>query len=141
MSPFVLLQEIYIDDPWKIMVCCILLNQTTRKQVDKVREELFEKWSTPEIMASADIEELREVIRPLGFYNKRSKTLVRFSKEWNDTVLIEDPSKLHGIGQYAKDSWTIFVEHGEVKNPSDHVLKDYVKWQEQNLRDSIITFK
>ena len=31
-----LLQEIYQDDGWKMLTCCMLLNLTNRKQVDTV---------------------------------------------------------------------------------------------------------
>lgn len=127
-SPFNLLQEIYIKDPWKIMVCCMFLNQTTRKQVDKIRDEFFKKYSTPAKLGNANVEELTELIRPLGFYNRRAKSLIRFSKEWLEKDW-KAPIELHGIGQYAQDSWTLFVEKQRVENPSDHVLKDYVKWQ------------
>ena len=131
MSPFVLLQEIYIDDPWKIMVCCILLNQTTRKQVDKVRDTLFKRWPSPEAMAIANEDELIEVIRSLGFYNRRAKTLIKFSREWTEKDW-KTPRELYGIGQYAHDSWNIFVEHKFIKNPTDHILKAYSMWISEN---------
>ena len=31
-----MIQEIYQSDPWKMLIGCIFLNQTTRDQVDKV---------------------------------------------------------------------------------------------------------
>jgi methyl-CpG-binding domain protein 4 len=127
-SPFNLLQEIYRDDPWKVMVCCIFLNQTTRKQVDKIREDFFSKWQTPEELSKADPNEVIEMIRPLGFYNRRTQTLIRFSREWIEKKW-KSPIELHGIGQYALDSWKLFIENVLVENPSDHVLKDYVLWQ------------
>jgi len=68
------------------------------------------------------------MIRPLGFYNRRTKTLIRFSKEWKEKSW-KSPIELHGIGQYALDSWKLFIENVLVENPSDHVLKDYVLWQ------------
>ena len=40
-----ILQEIYQDDGWKMLTCCMLLNLTNRKQVDTIRDELFK--STP----------------------------------------------------------------------------------------------
>ena len=36
-----ILQEVYQSDGWKMLVCCIMLNLTNRKQVDRVRHELF----------------------------------------------------------------------------------------------------
>ena len=46
-----LLQEIYQDDPWKMLVCCILLNLTKRQQVDGIRHELFTKYPTFNVCA------------------------------------------------------------------------------------------
>ena len=61
-----LLQEIYQDDPWKMLVCCILLNLTKRQQVDGIREELFNKYPTEYEMMEADEKELSEILQPLG---------------------------------------------------------------------------
>ena len=126
-SPFNLLQEIYWPDEWKILACCILLNQTTRTQVDQVRDRLFEKYPGPKEMAEADEQELSLMIKSLGFQNKRAKTLKKFSeaylKQW------ESVSDLPGIGPYAFDSWMIFINDTHVPNPLDHVLKSYVDWK------------
>ena len=63
-----LLQEIY-KDPWQMLVCCILLNLTHRRQVDKVREELFTKWPTPEKMMHAKEKNY------LSYYNRLAFTI------------------------------------------------------------------
>jgi endonuclease III len=127
-SPYNLLQEIYIQDPWKILVCCIFLNQTTRKQVDKIRDHFFQKWQSPEDLSQANLEEVIDMIRPLGFYNRRAKTLVEMSRQWVENDW-KAPTELKGVGKYANDSWTIFVEGKLVENPSDHILNDYVQWR------------
>ena len=36
-----LLQEIYQNDPWKMLCCCIMLNLCRRTTIDTVRHELF----------------------------------------------------------------------------------------------------
>tara|TARA_Y100000004_G_scaffold97851_1_gene109569 strand:+ start:1582 stop:2013 length:432 start_codon:yes stop_codon:yes gene_type:complete len=126
-----LLQEIYRDNPWQMLVCCILLNLTHRRQVDTVREELFSKWPTPEKMMHANETELAELLKPLGFYNKRARTLIKMSKQW----VTNDPTWIHvgdlpGIGEYAMDSWEIFQMENIPKNPDvvqDKVLKQYIK--------------
>lgn len=136
MSPYELLQEIYFDDPWKSQVCCILLNCTRRVQVDRVREELFTRYSTPEQMATADPQELANLLRPLGFYNRRARSLIRFSKEWL-TKAWKHPRELYGIGQYAADSWDIFYNNRLNINPDDGVLVKYVIWKNLNLGHSM----
>ena len=74
-----LLQEIYQKDPWKMLVCCILLNLTKRQQVDGIRDELFTKYPTEYEMMEADEKELSEILQPLGLHKKRAKTLIKFS--------------------------------------------------------------
>lgn len=119
-----LLQEIYRKKPWRMMVCCMLLNRTTREQVDRIRGELFRRWPTPERMAEARHEELRDLIRCLGFGNKRAEALRRFSFEWVAGSWTEI-DELHGIGRYAHDSWRMFVEGDRTVEPTDHVLGLY----------------
>lgn len=138
MSPFELLQEIYYDDPWKSQVSCILLNCTRRVQVDGVRDRLFASYPTPAAMADADPTELADLLRPLGFYNRRAKTLIRFSTEWIGKDW-KHPRELYGIGQYTADSWDIFYNNRLDINPDDGVLVKYVIWKRQNLEHSMHT--
>ena len=101
---------------------------TTHVQVRKVLTELFEKYPTADSMILADEVELRDIIRSLGFYNKRVKTLIRFSdeylnKKWNTA------RELYGIGKYGDDAWHIFCV-GDWKNvqPNDKALNKYHDW-------------
>ena len=119
-----LLQEIYQDDPWKMLVCCILLNLTKRQQVDEVRHELFSKYPTEYEMMEADEKELADILKPLGLYNRRAKTLIKFSWMWVNGF--NDVSELYGIGQYAKDSWEIFQMNNFDIIPTDKVLLEYL---------------
>jgi methyl-CpG-binding domain protein 4 len=64
----------------------------------------------------------------LGFYNRRARSLQKFSSEWTEKDW-KSPIELHGVGQYGLDSWNIFVEGEIVESPADHVLKDYVSWR------------
>jgi methyl-CpG-binding domain protein 4 len=121
-----MLQEIYLHDPWKMLVGCILLNQTTRTQVDRVREDLFLLWPDPLEMASADPEEIARVIKPLGLYNRRARTLIKFSREWTEKDWRE-PIELPGIGQYAQDSWEIFQKNNYEIQPTDKELIGYLR--------------
>jgi len=120
-----LLQEVYQDDPWKMMVCCILLNLTKRQQVDGVRHELFDKYPTEYEMMEADEEELSEILKPLGLYNRRAKTLIKFSCMWVNGF--SDVKELYGVGQYASDSWEIFQNDNRKINPTDKVLMEYLR--------------
>ena len=128
MSPYELLQEIYIYDKWKSLVCCILLNCTTRKQVDQIRGKLFNRYKNPADMANANPDELTALLQPLGLQNRRAMTLIRFSDEYIGRDW-KHPRELYGIGQYASDSWDIFYENKLDVKPDDGVLVKYLEWK------------
>ena len=119
-----LLQEIYQQDGWKMLTCCMLLNLTNRKQVDTIRDELFSKYPTPEDMMNANQSELAELLKPLGLYNRRAKSLKKMSEGYVKGFKSVD--ELYGIGQYAKDSWEIFQNSNTNINPTDKVLLAYL---------------
>ena len=129
-SPYRLLQEIYNEHPWRMLVCCIMLNCTNRKQVDRVRFNFFEKYPCPVKAVLADTSEMAEVIEHLGFKTKRTATLIRFSEEFLNKDWTE-PIELHGIGKYGQDSWEIFQKSNLAVEPTDGVLKKYLEWAKQ----------
>ena len=132
-SPYNLLQEIYNEHPWRMLVCCIMLNCTSRKQVDRVRDEFFKKYPDANVAKEADRAEMAELIASLGFKNRRANTIVRFSNDWVNQEWSE-PSELYGIGKYAQDSWEIFQKGNLNVEPTDGVLNQYLAWAlNQNL--------
>ena len=120
-----LLQEIYQDDGWKMLVCCMLVNVTNRKQVDTIRDELFSKYPTPEDMMKAEHSDLVDIIKPLGLYNTRADRLIKMSEGYVKGFKSVD--ELYGIGQYAKDSWEIFQNKNNNIKPRDKVLQEYLR--------------
>jgi len=126
-SPYLLLQEIYNEHPWRVLVCCIMLNCTSRKQVDRVREEFFSRYPGPVEADQADSSEMAELLAPLGFRNRRTATIKRFSSDWL-TLAWQEPKELYGIGKYAQDSWDIFMKGDLSVEPTDGVLGKYLAW-------------
>ena len=120
-----LLQEIYLTDPWKMLVCCMLVNLTNRIQVDTVRDKLFSKYPTPQDMMRAKHSDLVDIIKPLGLYNTRADRLIKMSKGYVKGFKSVD--ELYGIGQYAKDSWEIFQNKNNNIKPTDKVLQEYLR--------------
>ena len=108
-----------------MLVCCMLLNLTNRKQVDTVRDELFDKYKTPEDMMNASHDELAKILQPLGLYNRRANSLRKMSEGYVNGFKSVD--ELYGIGQYAKDSWEIFQNKNNKVKPTDKVLQEYLR--------------
>jgi methyl-CpG-binding domain protein 4 len=126
-----MIQEIYKEDPWKMLVCCIFLNMTTRDQLDKIRVEFFERYPDAISIVESDYDELSNMIEPLGFKNKRTETLKRFSYDWLNVEWTE-PIELYGIGKYGQDSWEIFQKGNLDVSPSDGALLGYLKKLKQS---------
>jgi methyl-CpG-binding domain protein 4 len=135
-SPYALLQEIYNEHPWRMLVCCIMLNCTSRRQVDGVRAEFFRKYPTPNVALGANPEEMANNIASLGFKNKRANTIIRFSKDWVTQDWLE-PSELYGIGKYGQDSWEIFQKANLNVVPTDGVLCQYLTWARKESNNPV----
>ncbi len=119
-----LIQHDYLDDPWKMLICCILLNQTTNQQVRKVLDPLFDLIPDPESCVGADPIKIAEIIRPTGFYNIKANRMQKLSRKWLDGF--SHPTELPGVGKYAMESWDIFVNNRTDFTPSDKKLKLYL---------------
>ena len=142
-SPYFTRQEEYRDDPWKMLIVCFMLNQTHHRQVDEVREQFFLKCNTPEALLNCPDEEIINIIKPLGFYNRRVKAWKEFSYQWLEAcdrhynpiyITIEEIEKMKGVGKYALDSWKIFQLFDYTVEPEDHVLNFYVEWAREEKK-------
>ncbi len=124
-SPHGLIQESLWPDEWRVLISCLLLNLTTRRQVDKVIDHLFHRYPGPVSMWMAKDDELHDIIKTLGLANKRTKTLKRFSEEYLGSDW-QTPKDLYGCGKYADDAWRIFCKgEWETVEPDDHALNKY----------------
>jgi len=85
---------------------------------------LFKRYPTPKDMMNANQSELAELLKPLGLYNRRAKSLKRMSEGYVKGFNSVD--ELYGIGKYAMDSWEIFQNNNRNVNPTDKVLLAYL---------------
>lgn len=122
----ILIQEDYLKDPWKMMVCCILLNQTNNKQVRPILSSLFELIPDPISTIGCDPEVLAAVIKTTGFQNVKASRIIKLSQKWVDGF--KDALELPGIGKYGRDSWDIFIERDLSVIPTDKKLIGYLEY-------------
>ena len=122
-----LIQERYFPDRWKMLVCCLMLNLTSYKQVLPIVDGFFDRWPNAKAASEAEEKEMKEYIRTLGMYNKRAKTIIRMSKQFLNGF--SQPKDLYGCGKYASDFDAIFWD-GQWKNvePTDGALLRYKKF-------------
>lgn len=90
---------------FQLLVATILSAQCTDVRVNMVTPELFKNYPTPEKMAVAEIEHLKEFIRSTGFYNNKAKNILgaaqkivsEFGGEVPDNM--QDLLKLPGVAR------------------------------------------
>ncbi|KAG2363784.1 DNA glycosylase [Suillus spraguei] len=72
------------NNPWKLLIAVKLLNVTTGRYAIPVFWKLMDRWPIPRDMIEADNDELVNILRPLGLYNKRAAWLKEMSKRYID---------------------------------------------------------
>jgi endonuclease III-like uncharacterized protein len=136
-SPYATRQEEYRDDPWKMLMVCFMLNQTSHKQVDKVRHEFFSRYPNAQAFLDSVDSEVIELIKPLGFYNRRVKAWKEFCRQWiaagTDAPSLAQLIEMKGVGKYALDSWKVFQLYEYDTDVQDHVLNWYVEWAKEEV--------
>ncbi|XP_078399996.1 methyl-CpG-binding domain protein 4 isoform X2 [Cetorhinus maximus] len=131
-SPFKLVQETLFHDPWKLLIATILLNKTSGKKAIPVLWDFLERYPSAEVARVADWKEIAELLKPLGLYELRAKSITKFSDEFL-TKQWRYPIELHGIGKYGNDSYRIFcVKEWKEVQPQDHKLNKYWAWLWEN---------
>ena len=119
-----IIQKRYQGDSWRIVICCILLNQTTNVQVRPVIEKFFEKFPNPKRTLESNESEISSIIAGTGLQNQKAKRILKFSSCWYSGE--RDRDKLPGVGPYAKETLRIFVDGDLNFIPNDKKLKIYV---------------
>ena len=121
----ILIQEDYLNDPWKMLVCCILLNQTNNKQVRPILSSVFDLIPNPMSASGVDVKVLAEVIKTTGFQNVKASRIKKLSQKWTEGF--SSVSDLSGIGKYGNDSWEIFINKKIDITPTDKKLAKYLE--------------
>lgn len=97
--------ELNYNKDYELVIAVMLSAQTTDKGVNKVTNILFSKYDTLEKLSRADINDLKNIIRPIGNYNKKALNVLEIAKSLiNDYKGIvprthEEIEKLPGVGR------------------------------------------
>lgn len=92
-------------DPFRILIGTILSHRTRDENTTRAVENLFSRYKTPEQLAAANPSVVRRLIRPSGFYNMKTKNIIRASRQLLDNFGGKVPSTmdelltLHSVGR------------------------------------------
>lgn len=97
--------ELDFSTPYELLVATVLSAQSTDKRVNIVTNELFKAANTPKKMLELGEEKLKKYIKSIGFYNNKSKNIIKLSKSlvdcYNSKVPdnMDDLTSLAGVGR------------------------------------------
>lgn len=96
--------ELNYSKDYELLIAVMLSAQTTDKRVNSVTSVLFSKYPNLESLSKADIEDIKDIIRPIGTYTKKAMNVIKIANELlkvdgivpNDREFLE---KLPGVGR------------------------------------------
>lgn len=67
--------ELHFTKDYELLLAVMLSAQTTDKRVNMVTDVLYKKYPTLEALKNAPIEDLMNIIRPIGTFHKKSQNI------------------------------------------------------------------
>ena len=99
------LQEEELGDPFKILIGTILSSRTRDETTTKIVKTLFKRFKNAKELAEGNLEEIKQIIHSIGFYNVKAKRIIQVSqlivKRFDGKVpnSIEKLLELPGVGR------------------------------------------
>ncbi len=97
--------ELNYSKDYELLLAVMLSAQTTDKRVNMVTSILFNKYDTLNKLASADINDIIKIIRPIGTFNKKAQNIIKISNDLlvNQNGIVPNDRKylesLPGVGR------------------------------------------
>ena len=127
------LEEIYTlrifedSDPFRVLIRTILSQRTRDENTDAASALLFSKFSTPEAIAFAPVEEVEVLIKKSGFYHVKARRVKEVSRiiheDYNDTVPdnLKELLSLPGVGRKTANCVLVYGFHEDAIPVDVHV--------------------
>ena len=72
--------ELNYNKDYELLMATMLSAQTTYKRVNMETEVLFKKYDSLDKLATANIEDIIKIIKPIGTFNKKASNLINIAK-------------------------------------------------------------
>lgn len=95
--------ELNYNNLFELIIAVVLSAQTTDKRVNQVTEVLFNKYSDYKLLSKANINDVIDIIKPLGMYKIKANNIIELSKKLDNLGFIPDTLEglmsLDGVGR------------------------------------------
>lgn len=126
---FGLIQEDLAHDPFPLLMATHFLVRTPGEAAIPVYYNVMKRWPTLEALATANPEEVKEMIRKLGHSNQRCEQIQKLAREWIQRAPNKDVR--YGVKDYPRKGDGRDVKAGEMFGPEDQQV-DFVAVEAPN---------
>ena len=91
--------------PFQVLIGTVLSQRTRDEKTDEAAQALFARYPSPQLLASAPVEEIASLIRPSNYYNTKAQRIKEISRIIMEThggetpKNVEDLIQLPGVGR------------------------------------------
>lgn len=137
LSPYLLLQERFSDDVWRLLAACILMSRVSSAETkERCIAAFFAHCPTPTAAVKSSPTEVEPLIKSLGLFYERFKSIVGMSAVFLGLPVFDvstdrkSPFKIPGIGTFGYDSYLLFCCDEDIV-PDDRNLKAFAAWRKK----------
>ena len=95
--------ELNYKKDYELLIATMLSAQTTDKKVNSVTEILFKKYKNLDELSEANIEDIKNIIKPIGTYNIKAHNVIEIAKQLKDIGYVPNDrdflESLSGVGR------------------------------------------
>lgn len=135
------------QDPYTLLIAVLLSAQSTDVRVNKITPVLFEKADNPYDMVKLSVEEIREIIKPVGLSPMKSKGIYGLSKiliEQHNGKVPQDFEALEALPSVGHKTASVVMSQGfgVPAFPVDtHIHRLMYRWNFSNGKSVVQTEK
>ncbi len=96
---------LHFNSLFQLLIAVILSAQSTDEQVNRVTADLFKRYTSPQELAAAELEEIEQAIKGVGIYKNKARSIKAAAQALIDNYTGQVPDdfeellKLPGVGR------------------------------------------
>lgn len=121
--------ELMYDNPFQLLIAVILSAQCTDKRVNQTTPAIFQKFSTPQQLANASLQDVFALIKSISYPNNKAKHLIGMAKMLVEKFNAEVPMtvaeliQLPGVGRKTANVITSVIDEQPNMAVDTHVYR------------------
>lgn len=107
--------ELHYSNAYELVVAVALSAQCTDKRVNLITPDLFRAYPSPQELAAADLDKLKQIIQSCSFFNNKATNLIAMAKRvvehYGGEIPLDEKelTTLAGVGQ--KTAHVVLIEY------------------------------